>query len=158
MAEDEVMDETGAALVKRIQKRDQSGTLQPTMTVMLRYNDEDEVPDKVQRRWLTFKTRPHIPLVTNCDRCQGYTQHTTHGYDVISKSAAIELLWVVRERIRIIQPTPCKPTSEGAKRYPNRSRDDDRSRLTIDESRTNHNTNEIVEMAARLFNVSGSPI
>ena len=47
MAEGKIQDETGAALVKRIQKRDQSGMLIPTMTVMLAYNHEDEVPDKV---------------------------------------------------------------------------------------------------------------
>ena len=72
MAEEEIKDETGAALVKRIQKRDQSGMLIPTMTVMLAYNHEDEVPDKVQLRWLKFKTRPYIPLVMRCFRCQGY--------------------------------------------------------------------------------------
>ena len=72
MAEEEIKDETGAAFVKRIQKRDQSVMLIPTKTVMLAYNHEDEVPDKVQLRWLKFKTRPYIPLVTRCFRCQGY--------------------------------------------------------------------------------------
>ena len=63
MAEDEIKDETGAALVKRIHKRNQAGTLIPTMTVMLAYR-EDKVPDEVQRRWLKLMTRPYIPLVT----------------------------------------------------------------------------------------------
>ena len=35
MAEEEIKDKTGAEIVKRIQKRDQSGMLIPTMTVML---------------------------------------------------------------------------------------------------------------------------
>ena len=41
MVEDDIKNETGAALVKRISKRDQSGVLMPTMTVMLAYNNED---------------------------------------------------------------------------------------------------------------------
>ena len=70
MAEEEIKDETGAALVKRIQKRDQSKMLIPTMTVMLAYNHEDEVSDKVNLRWLKFKTRPYIQLVTRCFQSQ----------------------------------------------------------------------------------------
>ena len=50
------------------------------MTVMLAYNHEDEVPDKVQLRWLKFKTRPYIPLVTRCFRCQGYGHVARHCY------------------------------------------------------------------------------
>ena len=45
MAEEDIKVETGAALVKRTNKRDQSGVLKSTMTVMLAYNNEDEVPD-----------------------------------------------------------------------------------------------------------------
>ena len=66
MAEEEIKAETEVAIVKRIQKRDQSGVLLPTMTVMLAYNHEDEITDEVQLRWLKFKTRPYIPLVTRC--------------------------------------------------------------------------------------------
>ena len=80
MAEDEIKDETGAALVKRINKRDQSGKLIPTMTVMLAYNHEDQVPDKVNLRWLKFKTRPYIPLVIRCYRCQGYGRVACHRH------------------------------------------------------------------------------
>ena len=47
MVEGEIKNEAGAALVKRFPKRNQSGMLMPTMTVMLAYNHEDEVPDKV---------------------------------------------------------------------------------------------------------------
>ena len=50
MAEEDIKNETGAALVKRISKRDQSNVLKLTMTVMLSYNNEDEVPDRVQLR------------------------------------------------------------------------------------------------------------
>ena len=81
MAEEKIKDdEKGAALVKRTQKCDQSGMLIPTMTVMLAYNHEDEVPDKVQLRWLKFKTRPYILLVTRCFRCQGYGHVARHCY------------------------------------------------------------------------------
>ena len=61
MAEEEIKDETGAVLIKRIQKTIHSWMLMPTRTVLLAYNHEDEVPDKVQLRWLKFKTRPYIP-------------------------------------------------------------------------------------------------
>ena len=49
---------------------------------------------------------------------------------------------------------------KGAKRCPILSDDDsdDECRLTIDESRTNRNINEIVEMAAKLFNVPQSEL
>ena len=79
----------------------------------------------------------------------------TTGNDVISKSAVIELLCAILERVRSIPPTPSKPASNGARRCPIRSDDDsdDECRLTIDESRTNRNVNEIVKMAAKLFNV-----
>ena len=40
------------------------------MTVTLAYNDEDEVPDMVQLRWLKFKSPPYIQLVTKCYRFQ----------------------------------------------------------------------------------------
>ena len=76
-----------------------------------------------------------------------------------SKSAVIELLCAILERIRSIPPTPCKPMSYGAKRYPNRSSDDGgdyKCRLTADKSRTNYNVNEIVDMAAKLFNIPKS--
>lgn len=66
MAEDEIKDESGAAHIKRISK---FGILNPTMTVMLAYNHQDEVLDKVQLRWLKFKTQPYILLVTRCYRC-----------------------------------------------------------------------------------------
>ena len=49
----------------------------------------------------------------------------------------------------------------GAKRHSSRSSDDDsddENSLTIDESRTNRNVNEIVEMAARLFNIPKSDL
>ena len=80
MAEEVNKNETGAALVKRISKRDQSGVLKPTMTVMLAYNNEDEVPDRVHLRWLKLKTRPYIPLVTRCYRSQGYGHVARHCY------------------------------------------------------------------------------
>ena len=50
MAEEEIKNETGATLVKRNQKRNRSGIPISTMTVMLAYNHDDEVPDKVQLR------------------------------------------------------------------------------------------------------------
>ena len=76
-----MQDETGAALVKRIRKRDQSGMLIRTMTVMLAYNHEDVVPVKVQLRRLKFKTRPYIPLVNRCFRYQGYVHVARHCYN-----------------------------------------------------------------------------
>ena len=68
----------------------------------------------------------------------------------------MELLCDILKRIISLPPKPCKPTSKGAKRYPKRISDDDsddESRFTIDESCTNHSVNEIVEMAAELFNI-----
>ena len=47
---------------------------------MLAYNHEDEVPDKVQLRWLKFRTRPYIPLVTRCFQCHGYVHVARHCY------------------------------------------------------------------------------
>ena len=80
MDEDDIKNETGAALVKRISKRDQSGVLMPAMTVMLAYNNEDEVPDRVQLRWFKLKTRPYMLLVTRCYRCQVYEHVARHCY------------------------------------------------------------------------------
>ena len=80
MAEEDIKDETGAALGKRISMSDQSGVLKPTMPVMSAYNNEDKVPEKIQLRWLKLKTRPCIPLVTKCYRCQGYCHVARHCY------------------------------------------------------------------------------
>ena len=78
---------------------------------------------------------------------------STDNDDVVSKSAVIKLLCPILERIRSIPSTSSKPASKGAKRYSNRSNDDDsddENRLTIGESRTNRNINEIVEMAVEM--------
>ena len=86
---------------------------------------------------------------------------STDGDDIVTKSAVIELLCAILERIRSVPSTPCKPASKGAKRYSNRISDDDSdddSSLTIDESRTNRNVNEISEMAAKLFNIPKSDL
>ena len=50
------------------------------MTVMLAYNHEDEVPDKVQLWWMKFKTRPYIPLATSWYRSHGYGHVARYCY------------------------------------------------------------------------------
>ena len=59
MAEEEIMDETEAALVKRINKRDQSGILIPTMTVY----------------WRTTTRMNYRTKFSYCGRSQDFTVH-----------------------------------------------------------------------------------
>ena len=66
------------------------------------------------------------------------------GNDVIYKSAVIELLCAILERMRSIPLTPSKPASKGERLYPIWSDDDsdDECSFTIDQSRTNRNVND----------------
>lgn len=62
----------GVTKVHRISKKNSSGTLEPTTTLVLTFNVPD-LPDKIRiRAGLYERIRPYIPLPRRCFNCQNY--------------------------------------------------------------------------------------
>lgn len=68
-----ITESTDAVQVRRITKRNPSGGIVSTTAVVLSYDCAvEDVPDRVEIGYLTFRTRVYIPLVTRCYKCQKY--------------------------------------------------------------------------------------
>jgi hypothetical protein len=66
--DDELLSESKAVEVKRLQKRDNDNQLSPTGTVILKYFETP--PDKILIGWRYYKTKTYIPPPTQCFKCR----------------------------------------------------------------------------------------
>jgi hypothetical protein len=72
LTESEIIQETGATEAKRLQQQ-KHNTLQPTNSVILKYNGE--APGEIYIGLVRFQAQIYVPSPMRCDNCQTFGHH-----------------------------------------------------------------------------------